>query len=291
MHYIDTYKEIKKLKPKGIRGSMRSLALTGLSMLEKTRGMDTQLQKPRIQLLYIHHIFKDEEQKLHLLLKTLQKHHTFISHSEAVDRILHRKIDKPYIALSSDDGFKNNLSAGRIFAQYGVKACFFVNPGLIGESDFERIATHCKTKLHLPPLEFLSWNDVEALQNMGHEIGSHTMQHMNVSEATDTQIVEDMQMTYDILQNQCGNVQHFAFPYGRFRHFNATGKKACFAAGFRSCATAERGCHINHDRDLQHNELCILRDHVVLDWKIDHILYFLTRNARNADSSSNLFPY
>ena len=70
---------------------------------------------------------------------------------------LNNKIDKPYIAFSSDDGFKNNLFAAEILNNYGASACFFINPGLVEECDFQKIKNHCRNKLHLPPIEFLNW--------------------------------------------------------------------------------------------------------------------------------------
>ena len=64
------------------------------------------LKKPRIQFLYIHHVFKDELKNFDILLKSLSAHHEFISYSEGVDKLLKGEIDKPYIIISSDDGLK-----------------------------------------------------------------------------------------------------------------------------------------------------------------------------------------
>ena len=58
-------------------------------------------KRARVQFLYIHHIFKDEENSFDELFLN---YHTFISHSEAVNRVINGHIDKPYISISSDDG-------------------------------------------------------------------------------------------------------------------------------------------------------------------------------------------
>ena len=110
MNFFENYKEIKKLKPIGLRRNVRSFVLDGLTILDKVQGSDVVLNKPRVQFLYIHHVFKDEEQKLDALLKRLSQNHTFISYSDAVQKVLEGKIDKPYISISSDDGFKNNIN-------------------------------------------------------------------------------------------------------------------------------------------------------------------------------------
>jgi peptidoglycan/xylan/chitin deacetylase (PgdA/CDA1 family) len=291
MKYYDTYKEIKSLKHIGIRGHMRTFALNAISIIERIKRVQNDLNRNRVQFLYIHHVFKDEEKKLDVLLKQLALNHSFISYSNAVDKILNRTIDKSYIAISSDDGFKNNLRAAEILDNNGAKACFFINPKIIGISNYETIKTFCRVRLKFPPVEFLNWKDVELLQKMGHEIGSHTMEHINIAKSSTESIIEDCSKSFEILKYKCGDVKHFAFPYGRFIHFNEIGRKAVFANGFVSCASAERGCHVNPDKKILNEELCILRDHVLLDWNINHVLYFLANNSRKASPQNNYFPY
>lgn len=289
MKYFDTYKEIKKLKPEGLRGKLRKYTLDGLSIWDKLTGIEHELNKPRVQFIYLHHIFRDEEIGLERLLKKLCLNHEFLSYSESVNKILEGKIDRPYICISSDDGFKNNIKAAEILNEYNAKACFFINPFIVENKSFDEIEKHCKTRLNFPPVEFMNWNDIERIQKMGHEIGSHTMQHINVANTEKASFIEDCTSTFEILQKQCGEAKHFAFPYGRFFHFSEMGREIVFNSGFTSCATAERGCHINHDRLLLNQELYIRRDHVILDWSIDHIFHFLANNSKKATISNNLF--
>jgi peptidoglycan/xylan/chitin deacetylase (PgdA/CDA1 family) len=257
--------------------------------LEKLNGIQNELNKPRIQFLYIHHVFRDEEIGLERLLKKLSLNHEFLSYSEGVTKILEGKIDKPYVCISSDDGFKNNIKAAQILNDYNAKACFFINPSMVGNTSFQEIEKHCKNRLNFPPVEFMNWNDIEKLQKMGHEIGSHTMEHINVATTEKSVFIDDCNKTFEILTKQCGEAKHFAFPYGRFFHFNEVGRDSVFNSGFTSCATAERGCHINHNRLLLKEELYIRRDHVILDWNIDHIFHFLANNSKRANISNNLF--
>jgi len=95
-------------------------------------------------------------------------------------RLLSGTVDKPYIAWSSDDGFKNNAIAAEVLNNYGAKACFYINPETIGLSDKNKIKQFCDVKLKMPPIAFADWRDVELLLKQGHEIGSHTMAHDNV---------------------------------------------------------------------------------------------------------------
>jgi peptidoglycan/xylan/chitin deacetylase (PgdA/CDA1 family) len=291
MKYPEEYKELKKILPHGVRGHLRSVALDALYMLDQAKGIEASLNKPRVQFLYIHHIFKDEEKSLEILLKKLSENHQFLSHSEAVDKVLKGEIDRPYISISSDDGLKNNIRAAEILSEFGAKGCFFINPAAVEMTCHEEIKKYCASQLALPAVEFMNWDDLNRLQRMGHEIGSHTMNHFNVSTADENFFIEDCYQTIDIIKKRCGEAKHFAYPYGNFSNFNERGRKIVFDAGFISCASAERGCHIQHEGPLSREEFCIRRDRVILDWKHSHIFHFLVRNANTATVSNNLFPY
>lgn len=291
MEFIEEYREVKRLKPQGARGVLRGLALDGLAAVGDWKGDGKVLEQPRVQFLYVHHVFRDEEAKMDRLMERLAQHHTFIPYSEGVDRILRNAIDKPYLCISSDDGFKNNLALAAILERHGARGCFFVNPAIIGERSPRAIAAHCQEKLHFPPVEFLGWSDVERLCSAGHEVGSHTWMHDNVAETDREHFIADCKRTAELLVQRCGEAKHFAFPYGRFHHFNEMGRKAVFDAGFVSCATAERGCHVNDQRPLDPRELVIRRDHVIADWDLDHIMYFLCKASRTAHFNGNFHQW
>ena len=284
--FITHYAALKETKVKTARGYLRDLALSGLSLAASAKYLD----KPRVQFLYIHHIFKDEESRFDELLKALSRQHQFISYDDAVNKVLSGTIDRPYITFSSDDGFKNNLAAAEILNTYNAKACFFINPGVIGETDPGKIKEYCTNVLDFPAVEFLNWDEVARLQQWGHEIGNHTMLHMNMAKAAPEEIANDLYLSKRLLNEKCGDIKHFAFPYGRFMHFREVGRKAVFDAGFTTCATAERGCHINASAPIAPEALCIRRDHTVLGWDMNHIMYFLVNNAKKATVNNNFYP-
>ena len=140
-------------------------------------------------------------------------------------------------------------------------------------------------------MEFLTWKDVEILQKDGHEIGSHTFSHINVAETDPALIERELFDSYDMIMHQCGEVKHFAYPYGRYFHFNNAGKDLVFSTGYKSCASAERGCHVVGPEGIKDfRDLLIRRDHIILDWPLNHVLYFLARNSMNSDIRNNSFP-
>ena len=272
------------------RGILRDSVLDILSLKTKLPNAENFFEKSRIQFLYIHHVFDDEIENFDKLLNFLSKHYSYISYSKAVNKILSGNIDKPYICISSDDGFKNNLNAVKIMKKYGVKGCFFVNPDTIGLKDLSKIKSFCNNKLSCPPMEFMDWDDLEYLIKCGHEIGSHTMNHIKINE-TNINIVEDnINESYQILNKQFGEVLHFAYPYGRHFHFNKQAFDLVFKAGFISCASAERGCHVSDKKKLSNNQLLIRRDNLVCNWSINHILYFILNNSKNSSHQTNLYP-
>ena len=277
-------------KPQGIRGFFRDNVLDALSFYQRIKGFETYFRRPRVQLLILHHIFKDEEYKFSELLRELSYSHEFITYSSAVDKILGGDIDKPYITFSFDDGFKNNIIAAEILNKFNVKACFFVNPSVIGETNFEKILLHNSQRLHLPPVEQLSWSDVEKLQKQGHEIGSHTMYHKKVTEQSVEEFRDDIGQSLEVLKEYCGEVKHFAYPYGRYFHFTKKAFETVFEAGFQSCASAERGCHITEGEKMSKNDLFLRRDDIIADWDLNHILYFLAQSSRKANIMNNFLP-
>jgi peptidoglycan/xylan/chitin deacetylase (PgdA/CDA1 family) len=274
----------------GLKSLARHIGLSALARFGEVTGKTPAfLRRKRVQFLYLHHVFKDEEEGFRRILGRLSRDHTFISYSDAVDRIISGNIDRPYLVLSFDDGIKNCLRAARIMSEFNIKACFFICPEMIGEADYHKIKLFCQERLHKPPLEFLSWSEVEQLLKEGHEIGSHTMTHPNLSHVSVQEMHDEIGGSFELLTRRIGRIKHFSWPLGRFFHFNLRGAKMVFDLGYQSCASAERGCHIsNHSKKT--SELCIRRDHIMARWPIGHILYFMARNCQVFSEECNEWP-
>ena len=273
-----------------IRELARHVALSTLAKAyEATGQMGQALKRNRIQFLYLHFLFQEDKNSFRKLLKKLSDGHDFISYSEAATRILSGDIDRPYIALSFDDGLKNCLNAAEIMNEFGIKACFFVCASMTGETDSEKIRAFCLEKMAMPPMEFLSWDDVDSLLKAGHEIGSHTMMHPNLAELSRQQLQHEIGGSYQLLTQKVGTVRHFAWPFGRFSDFSPVAARIVFETGFTSCASAERGCHVEQAKGHE-KDLCIRRDNTEVRWPLDHILYFMARNSHLASALSNRWP-
>jgi len=248
------------------------------------------LSRPRIQFLMAHRLPADEERgfRRHLeqLLSLGQR---FVSYSEAVDRLLTGRIDAPYVAFSFDDGFESCRWAGVILREYGTSACFFVCPSIIGEPDALQRARFIREQLNESgDRSFLSWRDLEALQVQNHEVGAHSLTHANLATLPHHVLEDEIGGCREALSRRVGTVRHFAWPFGHFSCISREAVRVAFAAGYSSCASAERGCHVTPPADAR--SLCIRRDQIMPEWPWRHVAFFLARNSREADLSTNQLP-
>ena len=285
--YATKYDQVRLVNPRTI---LRHSALSMLATFSRASGqMSSSLNRNRVQFLYLHHIFEDEEDSFRKLLQVLSQGHFFISYSEAVNRILGGNIDQPYISFSFDDGLKSCLRAAEIMNDFEAKACFFLCGSMVGETDYHQVKEFCLQRLFLPPVKLLSWDDVDTLLKAGHEIGSHTMTHPNLAQLSAEQTQREVSDSFQLLTERVGGVIPFSWPFGRFSHFSPTASRIVFETGYQSCASAERGCHVVQP-ETGLTGLCIKRDHVVAKWPVDHTLYFMARSGQRASIQSNLWP-
>jgi peptidoglycan/xylan/chitin deacetylase (PgdA/CDA1 family) len=281
--FIRRYDQIPKKK--GWRPFIRSKALDLLSSIPGNFQPD-----PTVQLVYLHHIFEDEKAAFRTLLSRLADHYTFISHSEAVKRILQQQIDRPFLSFSLDDGFKNCMEAAAILDEFDAKACFFVCPALIGLTDFQKIQKFNRQQMNFPPVTYMDWKDIDSLLKRDHEIGSHTMTHINIAKSNHQITQEEIFQSAEVLKNRTGKIGHFAWPYGRFSDFTQQAKELVFKAGFDSCASAVRGAHPPLSTKINKEDLCLRRDHVIAAWPLKHSLYFIRRSSKINSSINQYWP-
>jgi peptidoglycan/xylan/chitin deacetylase (PgdA/CDA1 family) len=247
------------------RNAVRGAALAALSALPRTPARG-------VRIVHYHYVFDDERDAFRRQLEFLSRQFTPVSLSEAVERLRLGRTDGDELVVTFDDGFRNQLdNAAPLLAEYGISACFFLVTDLIGAS-VEAAREFCRERLHLPlPVEPLDWDGAARLLELGHEIGSHTRSHPELTALPPDLVAEELTSSREELSRRLAAVRHFSVPYGNRGRFSEAVAEAARAAGYESCATAIRG------RNTSALDLYALRrDHLSARWPLRDVEYFLT---------------
>lgn len=239
------------------------------------------MARRRVHVLCLHHLFEDEAAGFAALLTRLGERHEFVGFGQAVRAIVDGTGAggaKPMMAVTFDDGFASCMVAARVMDQLGVKGCFYVCPSVVGERDEGKARAFCVERLKTVPQRFMGWDELEALRDRGHEIGSHTMTHPEIATLGDDAIAEELGRSREVIAGRLGVCEHFAWPFGLFRHVTASTRRIAVDAGYASVASAERGSH-EAGAPIGADELCLRRDNVEGGWPLGHCLYLLARSA------------
>ncbi|MBM4073080.1 MAG: polysaccharide deacetylase family protein [Planctomycetes bacterium] len=150
------------------------------------------------------------------------------------------------VVITFDDCYHNNLWAARTLAEYGLPACFFMPSGYV---DTERVFPWDAGLRSMPNL---SWADVREMAALGHEIGSHTVNHVDMAKVSDDEARRELAESKRTIEEHVGQpVRWFAFPFGgkancADEHFcpmiHELGYDACFSGhgGFIHAGSQEQ---------------------------------------------------
>lgn len=114
------------------------------------------------------------------------------------------------IALTFDDGYKDNISiAAPLMKQFAMKATFFITTSYIDGECQKRWTNGI-------PREYLNWNDVLKLNEMGFEIGSHMIHHIDLTDIDENKLRFELEGSREtICKNIKKEVKVLSYPYGR----------------------------------------------------------------------------
>lgn len=108
-----------------------------------------------------------------------------------------------YVALSFDDGYLSHLAIARLLRRMGVKATFYV-------------ITHLKMFEGKPLLSAYP-EYIQKIAEMGHEIGSHTCTHPDLTNLSRDRLEYELKESKRFLEDIVGKeVLGVAYPYGYF---------------------------------------------------------------------------
>jgi peptidoglycan/xylan/chitin deacetylase (PgdA/CDA1 family) len=152
--------------------------------------------------------------------------------------------DRINVLITFDDGYDSWLRVvSPVLDQYGYKALFFINSGLLDVSgDRRSLEVYLKENLKLSPKIPLTWEGAEMLMKKGHTIGGHTVHHKSLRniprEAVQTEVVDDK----NVLEKKLSiTITDFAYPFGISRDYSRDTEALIRTAGYQYVYIAEPG--------------------------------------------------
>ena len=161
----------------------------------------------------------------------LKRHYRVITVAELLTILERGHNTERAVVVTFDDGYRDNYChALPILKKHDITACFFIATGFIGT---KRAFPHDIKRLGrgVPAMD---WHQVGQLRANKMEIGSHTVNHVRLSECEMTTLSRELSESRSLLENASGgDVEFFAFPFGKPADCPDTVLDALRSAGYR----------------------------------------------------------
>jgi peptidoglycan/xylan/chitin deacetylase (PgdA/CDA1 family) len=140
------------------------------------------------------------------------------------------------IAITFDDCYHDNLAAARVLFEHGLPATFFIPTQYVGTDHvFE-------WDVGLKRMANLTWRDVLEMQQLGHEIGSHTVSHPDMGQIEPHEARRELHESKQTLEERLQRpVRFFAYPFGARGNFRPEYLPLVYELGYEACFSALRG--------------------------------------------------
>ena len=184
--------------------------------------------------LILHDIPECDRSRFEFLLDMLLDEYTFITPDNFVSYLNGDYYPKEnQLLLTFDDGYYSNyIVAKDILKSRNIKAIFFLSTGFIDLIEKNEIKNYIHKNFfnkQLPPdldideMTPMNWDNILELIELGHTIGAHTINHVNLSSLVDNdQLEEEIILAGEQIEERIGiRVDHFAFPFGNIGSMNA----------------------------------------------------------------------
>lgn len=153
----------------------------------------------------------------------LRKHYDCITLRELCARLQkNESCRRNAVVVTFDDGYRDNFTAALpLLKAAKVPATFFVNPGFVGS---DRMFPHDNRSAAEAFWRYgsgvdykkMSWDELREVQSAGFEIGSHTINHVDLGKVKAEVAQREVNDSLAILNDELGRQpRSFAFPWGR----------------------------------------------------------------------------
>lgn len=253
-----------------MRSILRNLAINILAVGAKpARG---------VHILNGHYLSRKEWNRPEVFesqLRDIRNSCEFLSIQQAAELVVSGQageFDGVGVAFTFDDGFSDcYYSLAPALDRFNTNACFFINPGFI-DSDEEYRRNFTENVVLTSGKVPMTWAQVVDLDRRGFVIGNHTLDHVRLNITDIGRLDEQIFTSKSRIEGQIGKaVEYFAWPFGQFSDMSDDAlrlvlrhhKYAFSGAGYTKYTSYE-GRVIN-------------RRHFEADWKVSHLMYFLSK--------------
>lgn len=231
--------------------SARSLLAPVLLVAHRLMGAFQSPSPGAVRIVLVHDIAPDREAEFRRLIAHCRHRFGFVTPQEAEARLAAGVADgRAPVLLTFDDGFASNARmAEEVLEPQGIRALFFVCPGLIDRPRAERraaIAAHVfrgqMTGADLPAhLDLMEWDVLAGLKARGHAIGCHSMDHDRLAGLSPAQLEHQVAGAKARMAETLGEAgAWFAYPFGDVDSID-TAALRLIGRHFRYCRSGVRG--------------------------------------------------
>ena len=138
------------------------------------------------------------------------------------------------VAITFDDGYRCLYSTVTPeLERWGFPATAYINPNLVEETIRRQSDPHLG---HYAGEEFLLWDEIGDMASRGWTIGSHGMDHVDLTGLEEAKVIAQLTTSRDSIEKRVGRpCDHFAYTWG---HHSADVRRAVKLAGYRDAAAA-----------------------------------------------------
>jgi peptidoglycan/xylan/chitin deacetylase (PgdA/CDA1 family) len=167
-----------------------------------------------------------------------RRHFNVVPLRELVYRITQGQSIDRHLAITFDDGYRDNFENARpVLEKLSLPATFFVVSEWMG-TDVVPWWDRVRGVRH----PWMTWDEVRALHRSGFEIGAHTRSHVDLGKVSTAEARDEVLGARHELERQIGvRVDSFAYPYGGRKHVTDANREVVKNAGFRCCCSAFGG--------------------------------------------------
>jgi peptidoglycan/xylan/chitin deacetylase (PgdA/CDA1 family) len=159
-----------------------------------------------------------------------------------------KKWSRRTAVITFDDGYVDNLAACEALQRRGMRATWFIVSGSVGEPP--RWPEDGR-----PAGRLLNAGELREMRENGMEIGSHTVNHVRLTEADDAHLIQELTDSRATLEDLLGAaVGSFAYPYGAW---DTRCAEAVQQAGYAAACTTRTGWALRDNTPYQLRRLTV----------------------------------